>query len=75
LYELVPGGTDIEVTSRNAEEYCDFVVAAFLEHGVRAQIDAFIQGFDAVFDSSKLNCIYEVCHGQGAVRIIYILLL
>lgn len=74
-YELVPGGTDIEVTSRNAEEYCDFVVAAFLEHGVRAQIDAFIQGFDAVFNSTKLNCIYEVCHGQGAVRIIYILLL
>eukprot|EP00892_Ulva_mutabilis_P001731 jgi/Ulvmu1/11559/UM079_0002.1 len=58
-YELVPGGTDIEVTSRNAEEYCDLVVAAFLENGVRTQMDAFMQGFDAVFDSRKLNCIYE----------------
>lgn len=66
-YELVPGGTDIEVTSRNAEEYCDLVVAAFLEHGVRAQVDAFIQGFDAVFESRKLNCMYEVCAAHAAV--------
>lgn len=61
-YELVPGGTDIEVTSRNAEEYCDLVVAAFLEHGVRSQVDAFILGFDAVFESNKLNSMYEVCN-------------
>lgn len=68
-YELVPGGTDIEVTSRNAEEYCDLVVAAFLEHGVRAQVDAFILGFDAVFESKKLNSMYEVCCGHAAKKV------
>jgi E3 ubiquitin-protein ligase TRIP12 len=59
-YELCPGGANKAVKASNCELYCDLVVAATLEHGVRPQIDAFINAFDTIFDSRKLQCLYEV---------------
>jgi E3 ubiquitin-protein ligase TRIP12 len=59
-YELLPGGANHPVKAINCESYCDLVVAATLEHGVRAQIDAFVNAFDTIFDSRKLQCLYEV---------------
>lgn len=50
----------MQVTGRNAEEYCNQVVAAILEKGVRAQVDAFLSGIDSVLDSRQLQCLYEV---------------
>lgn len=59
---LICCGTFVQVTRRNAEEYCNQVVAAILEHGVRAQVDAFLSGIDSVLDSRQLQCLYEVCN-------------
>ena len=59
-YELMPGGAREAVKTANCEAYCDLVVAATLERGVRAQIDAFTTAFDTIFDSRKLQCLYEV---------------
>lgn len=50
----------VQVTGRNAEEYCNQVVAAILEKGVRAQVDSFLSGVDSVLDSRQLQCLYEV---------------
>lgn len=50
----------VQVTGRNAEEYCNLVVAALLERGVRAQVDAFLSGVDSVLDARQLQCLYEV---------------
>jgi E3 ubiquitin-protein ligase TRIP12 len=61
-YELMPGGADVAVKTENCEAYCDLVVAATLERGVRAQLDAFVAAFDTIFDSRKLQCMYEVWH-------------
>ena len=52
----------MQVTGRNAEEYCNQVVAALLERGVRAQVDAFLSGVDSVLDARQLQCLYEVCY-------------
>lgn len=49
-----------QVTGKNAEEYCNQVVAALLEKGVRAQVDAFVGGIDSVLDCRQLQCLYEV---------------
>ena len=60
-YELAPRGADKAVRASTCEAYCDLVVAHTLECGVRAQIDAFVNAFDAILDSRKLQCLYEVC--------------
>jgi E3 ubiquitin-protein ligase TRIP12 len=59
-YELCPDGANKLVKASNCEQYCDLVVAATLEHGVRQQIDSFTSAFDTIFDSRKLQCLYEV---------------
>lgn len=43
--ELVPGGTDKEVTEDNKAEYVKMVCDFKLTQGIRTQIDAFLKGF------------------------------
>lgn len=51
---LVPNGTDIEVTIENVEEYAELTSAFCLELGLARQLDAFYKGFSQVFPMEKL---------------------
>ncbi len=42
-YELIPGGSDMEVTAANAGEYIAAVVNATLSEGIEKQMEAFRQ--------------------------------
>lgn len=48
-WELVPGGSNRQVTSSNLGEYVTLVSRALVEDGTRVQFSAFKRGFDSVF--------------------------
>lgn len=52
--ELVPGGTDKEVTDANVRDYVAAVVRTVLCTGVRRQAEAFLRGFGDVVDVKSL---------------------
>lgn len=53
--DLVPNGSDIDVTIENVEEYMDQLGDFCLESGIARQIEAFRSGFNRVFSLSKLR--------------------
>lgn len=52
--ELVPNGSNIDVTINNVEEYCDLTIKFCLQDGIAKQLDAFHKGFCEVFNLNKL---------------------
>ena len=70
-YELCPGGKDILVTSETAEQYVKSLYNAFLDTGVKAQIESFKSGFSDIFSPDNLRIFYEeeiedlVCGDSG----------
>ncbi|KAJ5899399.1 hypothetical protein N7495_004143 [Penicillium taxi] len=53
--ELTPGGSDIELTIENVDEYVDLVIDMTLGRGVRHYVEAFRVGFSQVFPYSALR--------------------
>ncbi|KAG7094023.1 hypothetical protein E1B28_007645 [Marasmius oreades] len=53
--ELRPGGKDIAVTSKNAQEYVQEVLDAILGQGAAQQAKAFREGFSKVFPINDLQ--------------------
>ncbi|CAH0382752.1 unnamed protein product [Bemisia tabaci] len=53
--DLVPNGSDIDVSLENVEEYVDLTCNFCLESGIKRQIEAFRDGFNLVFPISKLR--------------------
>lgn len=58
-YVLEPSGEHVVVDAKNLEEYIQAVVNASLGEGVRAQLDAYREGFNEVFPLRTLDCFYE----------------
>lgn len=52
--DLIENGKDINVTSKNVEEYIKLVLNYTLDVGIRQQLDSFIEGFSVVFPYSSL---------------------
>lgn len=52
--DLIPKGSNIDVTIDNLEEYCDLTINFCLEKGIAKQLDAFHRGFSQVFSINKL---------------------
>ncbi|XP_069704389.1 E3 ubiquitin-protein ligase HECTD1 isoform X7 [Periplaneta americana] len=53
--DLTSGGTDIEVTLDNVEEYADLTTTFCIEKGIARQLEAFHSGFCRVFPMDKLR--------------------
>lgn len=52
--ELIPNGSNVDVTIDNVEEYCDLTIRFCLQDGLAKQLNAFHKGFCEVFPLSKL---------------------
>lgn len=52
--DLLPNGSNIDVTIDNLEEYCDLTINYCLEKGIAKQLEAFHRGFSQVFPINKL---------------------
>lgn len=52
--DLLPNGSNIDVTINNVEEYCDLTVNFCLHEGIAKQMQAFHKGFCEVFPLNKL---------------------
>lgn len=52
--DLLPNGSNIDVTINNVEEYCDLTVSFCLQEGIAKQLQAFHKGFCEVFPLNKL---------------------
>lgn len=55
MADLVPNGSDIDVTIDNIEEYMERLSNFCLESGIARQMEAFRNGFNRVFSMSKLK--------------------
>lgn len=53
--ELIPDGTDVQLTIENVDLYIERVIDMTLGSGVRRQVDAFRTGFSQVFPFSSLR--------------------
>ena len=58
--ELKPGGSDIEVTEENKEEYIKKLVEYRLTAGVKAQLAGLAYGFNEVVNINHLKDIEEM---------------
>ncbi|KAI8098311.1 uncharacterized protein B0P05DRAFT_501835 [Gilbertella persicaria] len=58
-YELKTGGSDINVTINNVEEYIDLIQDAILGSGISQQIAAFREGFNGLFAIDDLKLLTE----------------
>jgi len=54
-WELKPNGTSIDVSIHNLEEYVNLVTKTYLITGVKAQFQAFQEGFNQVFPLENLR--------------------
>ncbi|XP_053677617.1 E3 ubiquitin-protein ligase Ufd4 [Anopheles nili] len=52
--DLIPNGSNIDVTINNVEEYCNLTIAFCLQEGIAKQLASFHRGFCEVFSLSKL---------------------
>ncbi|XP_052898367.1 E3 ubiquitin-protein ligase Ufd4 [Anopheles moucheti] len=52
--DLIPNGSNIDVTINNVEEYCNLTIAFCLQEGIARQLAAFHRGFCEVFTLNKL---------------------
>uniref|UniRef100_A0A182NEF2 E3 ubiquitin-protein ligase n=1 Tax=Anopheles dirus TaxID=7168 RepID=A0A182NEF2_9DIPT len=52
--DLLPNGSNIDVTINNVEEYCNLTIAFCLQEGIAKQLAAFHRGFCEVFTLNKL---------------------
>lgn len=52
--DLIPNGSNIDVTINNVEEYCNLTITFCLQEGIAKQLAAFHRGFCEVFSLSKL---------------------
>lgn len=52
--DLLPNGSNIDVTINNVEEYCDLTIKYCLQDGLGKQLEAFHRGFCEVFNLNKL---------------------
>uniref|UniRef100_A0A336LX55 E3 ubiquitin-protein ligase n=1 Tax=Culicoides sonorensis TaxID=179676 RepID=A0A336LX55_CULSO len=52
--DLLPNGSNIDVTINNVEEYCDLTINFCLHEGIAKQMQAFHKGFCEVFPLNKL---------------------
>lgn len=52
--DLVPNGSNIDVTINNVEEYVDLTMRFCLQDGLTKQLEAFYRGFCEVFSLNKL---------------------
>ncbi|XP_050076320.1 E3 ubiquitin-protein ligase Ufd4 isoform X1 [Anopheles maculipalpis] len=52
--DLIPNGSNIDVTINNVEEYCNLTIAFCLQEGIAKQLAAFHRGFCEVFALNKL---------------------
>ncbi|XP_055709356.1 E3 ubiquitin-protein ligase Ufd4 isoform X3 [Phlebotomus papatasi] len=52
--ELIPNGSQVDVTVMNVEEYCDLTMNFCLQDGIAKQLQAFHEGFSQVFPLNKL---------------------
>ncbi|XP_049282299.1 E3 ubiquitin-protein ligase Ufd4 isoform X2 [Anopheles funestus] len=52
--DLIPNGSNIDVTINNVEEYCNLTIAFCLQEGIARQLAAFHRGFCEVFSLNKL---------------------
>ncbi|XP_058814287.1 E3 ubiquitin-protein ligase Ufd4 isoform X4 [Topomyia yanbarensis] len=52
--DLIPNGSNIDVTINNVEEYCNLTINFCLQEGISKQLAAFHRGFCEVFPLSKL---------------------
>ena len=55
VVELIPNGSKIPVTNDNRKRYVDLYVDYRLHSGVKAQSDAFLNGFKAACGGATLN--------------------
>ncbi|SGZ50061.1 CIC11C00000001694 [Sungouiella intermedia] len=53
--ELIPGGTDVDVTTNNREKYIDKYARFFLMDGMFRQLHAFKNGFSSVVDGNAFS--------------------
>ena len=53
-YELIPGGSEVQVTEVNLEQYINRVIEATLYTGILHQTKAFMEGFSKVFPIKSL---------------------
>uniref|UniRef100_A0A7E4W8K1 E3 ubiquitin-protein ligase n=1 Tax=Panagrellus redivivus TaxID=6233 RepID=A0A7E4W8K1_PANRE len=54
-YELIPDGSNVDVTLGNVNEYVEHVINFHLNTGIRPQIDAFREGFNLVCPLKSLS--------------------
>jgi E3 ubiquitin-protein ligase TRIP12 len=54
-FELIPNGSNIDVTSHNVQQYIKAVISAVLDTGVEKQVQAFREGFNQVFPINDLK--------------------
>ncbi|XP_055540059.1 E3 ubiquitin-protein ligase Ufd4 isoform X3 [Wyeomyia smithii] len=52
--DLIPNGSNIDVTISNVEEYCNLTINFCLQEGISKQLAAFHRGFCEVFPLNKL---------------------
>jgi E3 ubiquitin-protein ligase HECTD1 len=52
--DLIPNGSNIDVTIHNVEEYCNLTINFCLQEGITKQLIAFHRGFCEVFPLNKL---------------------
>ncbi|XP_055645002.1 E3 ubiquitin-protein ligase Ufd4 isoform X2 [Toxorhynchites rutilus septentrionalis] len=52
--DLIPNGSNIDVTINNVEEYCNLTISFCLQEGIAKQLVAFHRGFCEVFPLNKL---------------------
>lgn len=52
--DLIPNGSNIDVTINNVEEYCNLTINFCLQEGIAKQLTAFHRGFCEVFPLNKL---------------------
>lgn len=52
--DLIPNGSNIDVTIDNLEEYCELTVNFCLQNGIAKQLESFHRGFSQVFPINKL---------------------
>jgi len=55
-YDLVPNGSDTEVKYENLQLYINNLCYHYLLASVKAQAEAFIQGFNQFFPIEHMNC-------------------
>ncbi|KAJ5513307.1 hypothetical protein N7463_002859 [Penicillium fimorum] len=53
--ELIPGGSEVQLTIENVDTYIERVIDMTLGNGVQRQVDAFRTGFSQVFPFSSLR--------------------